>query len=435
MLYLAVQLRYGERDHKSVVERMPIYFVDIYVAMPTLPAWHKDYVPDEAATCPYFARVGRRPYQIPVKRLGVSHLIDSGVVSRDFVEAHTPDQLRFPTVERDGLELLDVTRIAQELCNGQEYCTVVVSRDCLVKLHDLCVVANDLPKNIMCEGDFNKMRFDALVGSIFPVIGPVSHQIKDHGKAFDPIDDGDSGRDHSFAFRPTVIGTTGEKGKSGDQGEVVAQGIVVSSRAFNFLDDDDRRLTLGMNPRFEDNMCWVLITHAYAPYVPYSKMNKESTKKRRRSDDDPFETIFKWEAYRAHNKDLLKEPGWKISSFGLLDTKQTGKLLVRAMVPWTIQEVGAELHRLRTDNSLHSYLLSVRMTQPKDATSFTDRRSKGGMDLRRMLMCEYLLQGTPLEPLLRATESLDIGMIDVPVRTPEEMFRSMKEHADAHFAT
>lgn len=404
---------------------------------------HKDHVPNPAATCGYIPGTGRRDGQNRVGRASVLDLIAKGQVTTNFVSSRTPDKVAFPTIRVDGHEYLDVKRINQEL-NGRKptYATITMSRTCIARLHDLCVAANELDDGIMCHDDFSRIKMTDLVGAMFPIIGQVSTKITQDSSAFmaipDAPEEGGLPPKHDFVFRPVILSTLGD-GVRYDQGEVVAQGVVVSPRAFNFPEGTDHRLRIGLNPRFEDSMCWVLITHAYDPLVSYASMNKGSLKKQRRDPDCPFEKMFKWEAYRDANRERINTKGYKISNFGLADTKQTGKQFVKAMVPWSIAHVADDLRRLREesqDPSLHSFLVSLPMTFPKeDASSSTAKRKKGGMDLRRMLMCEYLLQNTPLEALMDPGASVDLGFTVKMPGTAADMWRRAKEHADAHFAT
>lgn len=393
-------------------------------------AWKKDYVPEGRAGCPYIPGSGRRPYQILVKREGLNDLIAAHRVSVAHCEAHAPDRLGFP-VAADDPGALDMDRVAAQI-RAQCLGTMTVSRDCLARMHDLCVAANGLDPALVCGADYSKVRFGDLVGAFLPVVGQVSPRTTETTAAFKAIRESGG---HAFAFRPVVVTTSGDD-TGGDQGEAVLLGITVSPRAFNFREGDSRRLTLGLNPRFEDCMCWVLIAHAYAPPVSYAAINNPRATSGRRQPDDPAEARYKWDAYKDANAHRIDQPGWAISRFGLTDTKQTHKFFVRSVVPWPLPEVGSELRRLRQecgDPGLHTYLVSLPMTQPKTADSSTDRRSKGGMDLRRMLMIEQFLAGTPLEPCLDSEAPLPLDPVRIPAPA-DCMFSRMKAHADAHFA-
>lgn len=382
---------------------------------PPLPPWHKDHLPSARLDSCYLPGSGRRPCQVRVDRTGTKELLESGELSAELFEARTPDTLVFPAVARDGGRLfLDTARLKAELTRdgaaAPKYSTAVMSRAALAVLHDRVLEAYG-EGGERTGGDFAKLDFGRMVGRVMPIFGPTPRKVKDTSTIFAPITPGEP---HDFAFRPVIIATPGD-GRKGDQGEVVGQGVVLTPRGFNFKLGDPRRVSVGLNPAFEDTLAWVLVTHAFSPPVTYARMNKESMKKRRRDPEDEYERRFMWEAYRDHNRAALQQPGFKISNFGLTDTKQTNKLLLRAIVPWGIPEVGAELRRLREacgDPTLRDYLVTLPMKQPESAEA--EARDKGGMDLRRMLMEELLLMGTPLEPLLRGEQPL----LDADVHLP-----------------
>lgn len=367
-----------------------------------LAAWDKDYEPDPSISGVYMPGCGRRPYQNAVRR-----------------EASVPDAL----VDKYRIDHTTFVEIRESHLPQAKYGTIVMSREELARAHDVSLAVHGLGG--FSGGVYANADFSRLVGKYVPVVGPVPSKIGENTTAFDP---GTS----DFPCRPVVISTNGQRGVSGDQGEVVLQGITVTPRCFNLPESHEDRFTLGMNPRFEDTMAWVLVTHAYSPPVEYARMNRCS-KKRTRDADDPYESLFMWDAYARHNREHLSEPGYRMSTFGLSDTKQTGKMIVRAMLPWSIAEIGDELRRLRDssdDATLREHLVESCMTNPIKCTA-TSKRDRCGLDLRRMLMVELLLKNTPLEPLLNG-DPPNLRPV-LPPCSPSDMYRRASAYARDHF--
>lgn len=358
---------------------------DLFEVM--VPAWDKDHVPDASITGVHMPGSGRRPSQTAVPRLVTASL--------DMITKYCIDKAVIPVLDTpvDGMYVIDTTHIATTLTQSSpKYGTAVMSRDELARAYELTMHLYNLDIE---TPDYMSIDFRYMVGKVMPIVGPMPGKICQQSKAFDPA--------HSdFAMRPIVISTNGQPGVIGDQGEVVLQAITLTTRCFNFPEGDSNRVTLGMNPRFEDTIAWVLVTHAYMPCIPYGRLNKQNSKKRPREPDDPYEAVFMWDAYAQQHASRLREPGYRITRFGLADTKQTAKMLVRAMLPWSVREIGEHLHRLRRetgDHTLRDVLINEPMTNPVKTVN-PMQRERGGLDLRRMLMVELLVKDTPLDPLL-----------------------------------
>jgi hypothetical protein len=207
---------------------------------------------------------------------------------------------------------------------------------------------------------------------------------------------------HSFAFEPVIVSTSGDA--PGDSGEIVAQGIIVSNKGMNFPVGDDRRVSLGRKAEFEESLCWVLITHVYVDAnTSYAAIGPPATKKKGDKYEivmtehrNLYDDIFKWSAF-MENKTHLR--GCGVSLFGFTDTKQTGRDIARRLVPWSVSHVADTLAWFRDNDRLDTFLVEAEMTSVKRASGREDMPS--GMDMRRFLLLEFLLIGTPLEPMLR----------------------------------
>ena len=210
---------------------------------------------------------------------------------------------------------------------------------------------------------------------------------------------------HAFAMQPVNLSTVGSRPR--DQGVFLAQGVIVSNKCFNFPEDDDRRVVTGRNPAFEETICYVLITHSYEG-LSYAALGPPSTKTgadgRVRVVDHPdrntHEHTFGWRAFMEQN--AAEGRRCSVSAFGFTDIKQTGKDTTRKVVPWSIEHVAAQLADMRASNphGLGLYLRDLPMVAALNAEVSLRERPIGGMDLRRFLLIETLLRGTPLEPLL-----------------------------------
>lgn len=260
-----------------------------------------------------------------------------------------------------------------------------------------------------------------LVGRIMPVFGQLrattSSRSNDDSALIKnglPVTDACK---HSFAFKPVVISTIGEV--PGDQGEIVALGVVVSNKTVNFGVGDDRRVSLGRHPAFEESMCWVLVVHVYAPVpISYASLGPPSTKKtcgkyaivhdfRRNA----YDHVFRWTEFMNSR---TEHRGCGVSSFGFTDTKQSGKDVVRQMTPWSIAHGQRVLDEARANGQLENMLIDAPMTIAGKRASMR-AECPSGIDVRRFLLIEMLLTGTPLDRLLVSQHvSLDFEPPEIP---------------------
>lgn len=314
------------------------------------------------------------------------------------------DKMTLPTiVSIEGVEVLNTSMISRELLQDfRGLSTIVVSRATLAasvsfgyfeafgtKIDDS---ANIFLRNSMIAH---------MVGHLIPIFGqtraapatgfgPKSQMLANHSK----LEQG-----HKFGFEPVVIATSGDG--PGDSGEIVCQGVIVSNKGLNFPVEDARRVSLGRRIEFEETMCWVLITHVYMP-LSYASLGPHPTTK----DGDKYkyvETVgkniyndtFKWNEFMDEHKDLL---GCGVSRFGFTDTKQTGKDMSRRLFPWSIKYAMESLQWFRSRGKLEDFLINTPMSTGRRSKDRDDNPS--GMDMRRFLLAELLLVGTPLENII-----------------------------------
>jgi hypothetical protein len=352
-----------------------------------------------------------------------------------FADSMKVDSISIPTVRLYDDQVLDTSRISDELLRvgtqARGLSTIVLSRASLAANISFAMseahgvpLADDLTV-------FEKIAHIVnLIGHVMPVFGqirkPPSAGLGDKSKIYQnhrQITD----EYHSFAFEPVLISTSGDA--PGDSGEIVAQGIIISNKGVNFPVGDDRRATLGRKAEFEESLAWVLITHVYV-VASYAAIGPPATKKKGDSYEivktdhrNLYEDIFKWEAFMQHKTHLR---GCGVSLFGFTDTKQTGKDMARRLVPWSIAHAADTLAWFRENDRLDAFLMEADMTSVKRASGREDMPS--GMDMRRFLLLEFLLIGTPLEPMLRGERVIFSFQSPSIIGGGNGLYRRLHEH-------
>jgi hypothetical protein len=352
-----------------------------------------------------------------------------------FADSMKVDSISIPTVRLYDDQVLDTSRISDELLRvgtqARGLSTIVLSRASLAANISFAMseahgvpLADDLTV-------FEKIaHIMNLIGHVMPVFGqirkPPSTGLGDKSKIYQnhrQITD----EYHSFAFEPVLISTSGDA--PGDSGEIVAQGIIISNKGVNFPVGDDRRATLGRKAEFEESLAWVLITHVYV-VASYAAIGPPATKKKGDSYEivktdhrNLYEDIFKWEAFMQHKTHLR---GCGVSLFGFTDTKQTGKDMARRLVPWSIAHAADTLAWFRENDRLDAFLMEADMTSVKRASGREDMPS--GMDMRRFLLLEFLLIGTPLEPMLRGERVIFPFQSPSIIGGGNGLYRRLHEH-------
>ena len=328
---------------------------------------------------------------------------------RRFADSMSVDSMTVPTIDVYGNTVLDTRRIGDELrrsgAEARGLSTIVLSRASLaenVAFGMFEAYGTVLPDDM---DTFAKVaHLGNLVGHVIPVLGqmrkPPTTGLGGKSKMYHnhrPI----TNEYHPFAFEPVIISTSGDA--PGDSGEIVAQGIIVSNKGINFQVDDGRRVTFGRKSEFEESLCWVLITHLYTtPFITYASIGPPSTKKFGTAygivetpHKNLYDHVFRWTDFMRNNTHLR---GCGVSLFGFTDTKQTGKDVTRRLFPWSIAHAVETLEWFRENDRLESFLREAEMTSVKRASGRVDIPT--GMDMRRFLLAELLLKGTPLENML-----------------------------------
>lgn len=259
----------------------------------------------------------------------------------------------------------------------------------------------------MCLGDYGRVNFQNLVGRLVLMAGQIDSKISDDDPKFLPLEPGAT-KQHAFALRPVVVSTSGDG--AGDQGEIVFQGVLVSNLCFNYPQGSARRLSLGaVNPAFEETMCYVLVTHAYAG-LSYKALNPPRIKQLADgqgyqfldcADRNLYEHVFHWRAFMSRHTDL---PMCGTNRSNLTQIKMMCKSMCRRIGNKTIEEISGVLAEARK-HDLAATLASLPMQMALSTTrNNMINRPVGGFLLRFYLLVELLLLGTPLEPLLRCPE-------------------------------
>ena len=297
-----------------------------------------------------------------------------------------------------------------------------------------------------------------LVGHVIPVFGqireteaggrtrrkrPTSNQ-----RYMAPIDDGP----HPFAFRPVVIATNADPSDTrpeASQGMFAALGVVVSNKMYNYPCGNERRVCTRPNPAFDETVAWVLVTHVYGngqgifmasvapPRVVKGPAGLVVLDTEHRN---AHESTFKWRAHIQHHLDNVCADKSPVSAFGLSDIKQTVKDMFRNIVASaTIIDTHRTLRELRESGELDSALVHVPMKATDDNSRQKRPLASQGIDLRRCLLVEMLLTGTPLQPLLgdgsdaHTQAELQLPEVASVHGGPKELYARAKAFADAAY--
>lgn len=348
---------------------------------------------------------------------------------------------------------LDLARVASEVLREGKHApkmsTIAVSEASACVMYDLAMHEAGMATAVS-NGDFSVVSSNRhlLVGRLMPVFGQVravnetSHRRSLFARHMDPIPDDDDEPPHTFAFKPVQVSTIG--GDAG-AGAFLAQGVVVSNRVYNYPEGDERRVVTGRSPAFEETMCWVFVTHAYPADMTYRAVGPPSTKRLadntwvpvQDAERNKFDGVFEWQAFMERH---VTEPSAGVSKFAFNDMKQTNRDITRAMLPWSIPHVSAMLRDIRRDGMLSEFLRELPMVTNLNPDNRV-KRDIGGKDLRRALLLELLLTGTPLAALLlpeshadRTPEALVAALPPAPV-VPDGargLYTRMKQFCDAH---
>jgi len=313
------------------------------------------------------------------------------------------DKMVVPTVSFFDEERLDTSKISSELQREfRGLSTIVVTRATLASAISFGFYEAFGTKFPVETSDAERISYmNHLVGHIIPIFGqsraPPVTGLSTKSKIsmnHTPLCDG-----HTFGYEPVVIATKGDG--PGDSGEIVCQGVIVSNKGLNYEVGDLNRVTLGRRDEFEETLCYVLITHIYAAIsydslgpFPTTRVGKDVYKYIPTEGKNLYNDVFKWNEFMSNHTDQL---GCGVSRFGFSDTKQTGRDISRRLFPWSIRYVMDTLEWLR-GKGLDTVLVETPMSTGRRAKEREEMPS--GSDIRRFLLAEILLRGTPLEKMI-----------------------------------
>ncbi|AGE55660.1 hypothetical protein ATCVMN08101_480R [Acanthocystis turfacea Chlorella virus MN0810.1] len=313
------------------------------------------------------------------------------------------DKMVVPTVELYGEERLTTSKISEELERDfRGLSTIVVTRATLASAVSFGFYEAFRTKFPAGTSDAERIACaNNLVGHIIPIFGqtraPPATGLGAKSKIsmnHAPLCDG-----HTFGYEPVIIATKGDG--AGDSGEIVCQGVIVSNKGLNYEVGNLKRVTLGRRDEFEETLCYVLITHYYGAIsydalgpFPTTRVGKDSYRYIETEGKNKYNEIFRWNEFMSNHQDQL---GCGVSRFGFTDTKQTGKDLSRRLFPWSIRYAMDTLEWLR-GKDMDNVLAETPMSTGRRAKEREDMPS--GSDIRRFLLAEFLLKGTPLEKMI-----------------------------------
>lgn len=370
----------------------------------------------------YAADSGRRPSKgVPERGTLRGYGIDTAGKTVDLASMPL---VQLPVAGTGGVvTCLDAARVRADLLRtgAEAHClsTIAVRDAAACIMYDIAVNEACLDPSLLSRGDIRVVvaNIGCLVGRLMPVFGQVKKPVGEprakrarlgdaHLLPVEPLRaDGSLPRPHSFALRPVQLSTVNPA-----DSHFLCCGVVVSNKCYNFPEGDPARVHTGRNPAFEEAVCWVLVTHAFEG-LTYSAVNPPRTKTvdgRPRfvelPDRNLHEHVFRWRAWMQQRMDAGVP--FIVSTFESI--KQTGKDMLRRVLPWTLEDIGARLRRLR-QLDLDAYLRDMPLVDDDINENLYEQRHPSGLDLRRMLLVEMLLAGSPLEGLLAAPDHPERG--------------------------
>ena len=251
----------------------------------------------------------------------------------------------------------------------------------------------------------------------------------------------------------TAAGTATDVSKAAavvSQGVFACLGIVASTSMFNYPLRDERRVCVSTNPALDERMLYVLVLHVYTdPHtgalgLPLATMAPPELRLvdgvvRVRDDGvhGLWESTFGWQAFVISNYEqvleLLRARKKPWSDFALADIKQSGHDMMRAVLPAAVSACAATLTTLRQQERLDTALATTPMTVKSKRRHHRELATQG-IDIRRCLLVEALLLGTPLEPLLRSQTPTDMPPPPrMPLDGAADLYATLKTAADAMF--
>lgn len=296
----------------------------------------------------------------------------------EFYEAHTLDKVSLPAV--DGR--LDMQRVTSARGDASPLYVLSTFRHLACIQYDAALHLRPVPGAEPCQGDYAKVDMANLEGCLVPWFAPLG---KVGGKCTQFFSD-----ERTFSMRPVALATMTDYENDRSGSELVALGFVVSTRAFNRYDATGEDFDVSLNPTpAPDPRPVNPATYCTAHYVLVVKsLDRVSLKM---GPSNPLEHVFRWAAWSDGTPPRT----------GLGDMLMHGGSILRAMLPAPLTEVAALLRGWRDSGELEHHLHNGHgVTRLKLAK----QQSKVGLVVRKALLVEHLLKGTPMQYLLDGGE-------------------------------
>lgn len=327
-----------------------------------------------------------------------------------------------------GEPVLDVARLSEELARGDRpMSAIAVSPRAACAMHDMGLhekhrasdptadaasVVRDLSGRL-ARGDYGKLLaggFRALEGHLVPLFGQLKPKA-DSG-AGKRCRRGDTepphpAKTHPLLFRPGAIMTTVSTDTE-DSGHVLALCLIVSPRTFNYPEDHPDRVSFHAAPAFEECVTYLYVVRAYDPPISLRALGPPAilgTSNGVKSLGPPaagrneYEHVFGWAAHIQARIAVDPTDDFRDAARSGFHDLKMSRESVRRFMPWDIAAAHGRVENLRRAGTLDRELAYRAMPSSKKCKM----GDFGGANLRRALLTELLLRGTPLEPLLRGT--------------------------------
>lgn len=348
-----------------------------------LPVWHVKRKQPDYRVCDNEHRRHKGLHTTPLSEV-------QAVVGDEFFATHTIDKVSLPLKPDPLGELgdvcLDMERIAWATGEQVSLGVVTCFRHSLCQFHDLAMKLAGDSDEVLCRGKFDRVDMRNLEGRLMPVYTSAGTRKDDEGAAtyyskFAPLT---ADKKHPFACLPAVLLSMVDKGAKADT-RAMALGYIVSPRAFNVLEDDgELGLSFGddVQAGLQGSLYYFLVVSAVDPgtgglHVTMSASNPL---------DDSFWRWALWD---------------KAPSIGLGDMCMHSGGVLRKMLLDSIAQVARNLAEWRQTNKIENMLFSRLKV---------DGNSRGGVEglvVRKAMLMERLLTGTPMQFLLDGTPAGD----------------------------
>ncbi len=295
--------------------------------------------------------------------------------------------------------------------------------DVLLQLMDFAMYLENNP--LRCKGNLSVAldNLHALKGHVLPL------RYKFTGKTLDNYRtklEPPRSPEHPYALQPVFVSLVLPHLEN-DAGGIMMQGVLVSSVGVNYPVGDPRRLCASptSNDIFDDLWALLLVTHTYKldvqgpdgtvhsfAGVPWSAITPSSYKRGKLDEQNSlgrnlYDDTYQWDALRQ------KFP--KASVYSLHEIKQAKSLLRKLCSDnTTVQASYATVVQKRRDKTLQAALVKAPGQQMRrDSRNAADAECSN--DVRKILLTEQLLMGSPLQGVLTGQASdIKLPAVKVP---------------------